>query len=100
MACEESRLLLNRAMREVDAVARAKGIPMDADVVEKTMAFAGKLQPATTASMQRDVVAGRRTEYDAINGAVVRAGREMGVPTPAHEFIWTCLKVADSMEGL
>lgn len=97
MACDESRLLLNRAMREVEAVARAKGIPMDADIVEKTMAFAGKLEPTTTASMQRDVIAGRRTEYDAINGAVVRAGRETAVPTPVHEFIWTCLKVADSM---
>ena len=97
MACVESRLLLERAMREVEAVARARGIPLDADVVEKTMTFCANLDPAATSSMQRDVAAGRRLEHDAINGSVVRLGREAGVPAPVHEFIWTCLKVVDSM---
>jgi 2-dehydropantoate 2-reductase len=97
MACAESRLLVERAMREIDAVARAKGIALDADVVEKTLAFFQTLEPAITPSMQRDVVAGRRSEYDAINGAIVRAGRELDVPTPVHEFVWSCLKVVDSM---
>jgi 2-dehydropantoate 2-reductase len=99
LACDESRLLLNRAMREVEAVARAKGVALDADVVEKTMAFVGKLEPTATSSMQRDVIAGRRLEYDAMNGAVVRAGRETGISTPVHEFLWTCLKVADMNRG-
>ncbi len=97
MACAESRLLLERAMREVATVAHAKGIHLDPDVVEQNMEFCDKMTPDTTASMQRDVIAGRRLEYDAINGAIVRAGRETGVPTPVHEFFWTCLKVVDSM---
>ena len=97
VACVESRSLLNRAMLEVEAVARAIGIPLDADMVEKTMAFVVGLESATTSSMQRDVLAGRRLEYDALNGAVVRAGQETGVPTPVHEFLWTCLKVVDLM---
>lgn len=97
MTCGESRLLLERAMREVEAVAHAKGILLDPDVVASTMAFCDKMTPDTTASMQRDVVAGRRLEYDAINGAIVRAGKATGIPTPVHEFFWTCLKVVDSM---
>ncbi|HSD85027.1 MAG TPA: 2-dehydropantoate 2-reductase [Anaerolineae bacterium] len=97
MACAESRLLLERAMREVEAVARAKGFQLDDDVVAKTMDFCAKMTPETTSSMQRDVAAGRRLEYDAINGAVVRAGKATGNPTPVHEFCWTCLKVVDSM---
>jgi 2-dehydropantoate 2-reductase len=96
-ASDESRLLLSRAMREVEAVARARGVPLEADVVEKTMAFVENLEPTATSSMQRDVVAGRRLEYDALNGAVVRAGREAGIPTPVHEFCWTCLKVVDTL---
>lgn len=99
MACVESRLLLERAMREVEAVARARGIRLDADVVEKTMTFCANLDPAATSSMQRDVAAGRRLEHDAVNGVVVRLGREAGVGAPVHEFIWTCLKVVDSMVG-
>jgi 2-dehydropantoate 2-reductase len=97
LACEESRLLLSRAMREVEAAARAKGIALDDDVVEKTMAFVSSIEPTATSSMQRDVTAGRRLEYDALNGAVVRAGHETGIPTPIHEFFWTCLKVVDSL---
>jgi len=95
MACDESRLLLEQAMREVEAVARATGISLDADVVDKAMTFCGNLEPTATSSMQRDVASGRRSEYDATNGAVVRAGRRSGVPTPIHEFFWTCLKVVD-----
>jgi 2-dehydropantoate 2-reductase len=97
MACAESRLLLERAMREVEAVARAKDVSLDPDVVKTNMDFCDRMTPDTTSSMQRDVIAGRRLEYDAINGAIVRAGKETGVPTPIHEFVWTCLKVIDSM---
>lgn len=97
MASAESRLLLKRAMQEVEAVARARGLPLEAEVVEQTMAFVERLEATATSSMQRDVLAGRRLEYDALNGAVVRAGHAMGVPTPLHEFLWTCLKVIDEM---
>ena len=97
MASAESRLLLNRAMQEVEAVARAKNLPLEANVVAQTMAFVQALEPGATSSMQRDVMAGRRLEYDALNGAVVRAGWAIGVPTPIHEFLWTCLKVIDNM---
>ncbi len=84
-------------MREVEAVARAKSIHLDDDVVAQTMDFCDKLAPDATSSMQRDVAASRRLEYDAINGAVVRAGQETGILTPVHEFFWMCLKVIDSM---
>jgi 2-dehydropantoate 2-reductase len=94
---EESRSLLIRAMREVEAVARAKGLDLDSDVIDKTLAFADGFGATATSSMMRDVVAGRRLEYDALNGAVVRAGQETGIPTPVHEFMWVCLKVVDSM---
>jgi 2-dehydropantoate 2-reductase len=96
-ASAESRLLLSRAMREVEAVAQAKHIVLEEDVVEKTMAFVGNLEPSATSSMQRDVVAGRRLEHEAINGVVVRFGRQTGVPTPVHEFFWTCLQVVDAV---
>lgn len=84
-------------MREVEAVARAKSFHLDDDVVAKTMDFCDKMTPDATSSMQRDVAGGRRLEYDAINGAVVRAGQETGISTPVHEFFWTCLKVVDSV---
>jgi 2-dehydropantoate 2-reductase len=41
--------------------------------------------------MQRDIMAGRPSELDAWNGAVVRLGREAGVPTPVHEALYGIL---------
>jgi 2-dehydropantoate 2-reductase len=38
-----------------------------------------------TTSTARDVAAGRPSELDAVAGAVVRAGRRLGVPTPVFE---------------
>ena len=43
------------------------------------------------ASMQRDVLAGRPSELEAQNGAVVRLGAAAGVPTPTHSFLYHSL---------
>jgi 2-dehydropantoate 2-reductase len=60
-------------------------------IVTDTMAFVDSLAPDGTTSLQRDIVEGRPSELEAWNGAVVRLGREAGVPTPLHEFIYHSL---------
>ena len=45
--------------------------------------------------MQRDVEEGRPTELEALSGAVVRLGREVGVPTPVHDVLYAALLPAD-----
>lgn len=59
--------------------------------MRKAIAFIDNLQPAATASMQRDIMEGRPSELESQNGAVVRLGRETGVPTPVHAFIYRSL---------
>jgi len=88
----ETRALVRRAMEEVYAVARARGVKMPHDSVEKSLAAVDALPADATASMQRDVVAGRPSELEAQSGAVVRLGREAGVEVPTHEFIYGALK--------
>jgi 2-dehydropantoate 2-reductase len=87
----QTRAILEAAMREVVAVARARGVELPADAVEERMAFVDGLEPQGTSSMQRDVMEGRRTELEAWNGAVVRLGREAGVETPVHAFLYSAL---------
>lgn len=72
-------------LREVVDVARAKGIALDYD--ERWAAITGLLEKAVggKASMLQDVEAGRQTEIEVINGAVAKAGREAGVPTPVND---------------
>jgi 2-dehydropantoate 2-reductase len=89
--CPETRALLERAMREVEAVARAGGVSLDRDVVANTMAFCDAMAPAQTASMQRDVLEGKPSELESIIGVMVRLGDELAVPAPAFRFLYATL---------
>jgi 2-dehydropantoate 2-reductase len=95
----ETRALLQGAMEEILAVARARGVALPADSVEKRMAFVDGLQPGVLASMQRDIMEGRPSELEAQSGAVVRMGRENGAPTPVHAFIYACLQPQELRAG-
>lgn len=87
----ETRSLLQRSMIEIHQVALARGIPLAADLVDRSLAFIDSLPASTTASMQRDIMDGLPSELEAQNGAVVRLGREVGVPTPVNEFLYQVL---------
>ena len=87
----ESRALLVAALEETFALARARGVNLPADAVQKTLAFIDGSAPEIMASMQRDIMEGRPSELDAQNGTIVRLGRAAGVPTPTHAFIYAAL---------
>lgn len=72
-------------LREVVAVAKAQGMALDYD--ERWEAIVSLLRRAVGAkpSMLQDVEASRRTEIEVINGAIVRAGKSAGIPTPVNE---------------
>lgn len=82
--------LFTAAMREVDAVGRAMGVNLPEGLVENSLEFIRGF-PDFQNSMHADFENGRLTELEALNGAVVRLGRETGVPTPVNEFIYAVL---------
>jgi 2-dehydropantoate 2-reductase len=87
----ETRRLLEQCLREIVAVARARQVGLLEESIEKSIAFLDSLAPSGTTSLQRDIVDGKPSELEAWNGAVVRLGREVGVDTPLHEFIYHSL---------
>ena len=87
----ETRRLLERGMLEILEVARARQISLPEGIVERSMSLIDSLAPGATTSLQRDISAGKPSELEAWNGAVVRLGLETGVPTPLHEFIYHSL---------
>ncbi|MFZ5920338.1 MAG: 2-dehydropantoate 2-reductase [Chloroflexota bacterium] len=87
----ETRAMIIGLMREVEAVARALGVRLEADVVEKSLAFMDNAAPTIRASMQLDVEAGRRSEIESMIGVIGRKGRETGVPTPVADMIYASL---------
>jgi len=87
----ETRQMLINALDEIVAVGRARGVALPADTAGRTLSVIDNLPPGTLASMHRDVIDGRPSELEAQNGAVVRMGRELGIPTPTHAFIYHSL---------
>jgi 2-dehydropantoate 2-reductase len=87
----ETRALLEHAMEEISLLARARKVAMEREAIHQAMAFIDTLPFEGTASMQRDIMAGRPSELDAQNGTVVRLGKEAGVATPVNGMIYSSL---------
>jgi len=87
----ETRALIVAAMREIVEVGRVRGVRLAADALDRAVALVDRLPPEATASMQRDVIAGRPSELEDQVGSVVRMAREAGVPAPVHEVLYAVL---------
>ena len=88
----ETREVLTEALREVAAVAQAKGVQLEGDLVAKTLEFIDNAAPDMKTSMQRDVEAGRPSELESLIGVVPRLGRQTGVSTPVLRLAYAVLK--------
>ncbi len=88
----EIRSIMRECATEVLMVARACGIPLQSDSVGNTMKMLDDAPAEATASMQRDIVAGKPSELHYQNSAVSRLGKRFGVATPVNDFISAVLK--------
>lgn len=86
-----TRRMLEQGMREILNLAQGRGISLADNDVARAMKFVDTLPANGTISLQRDIAAGRPSELEAWNGAVVRLGNQAGVPTPLHEFLYSSL---------
>ncbi len=87
----ETREMAIRALREMVAVATARGVNLGDDAVERALERYDGMAPDSTSSLQRDIMEAKPSELDAQAGAIVRLGREAGVPTPVCEALYALL---------
>ena len=81
------------AIEEAMAAAKAAGIPLSMTQAEQAWTLAAEgLSPAFKTSMLQSLEKGSVTEIDFINGAVVRWGERLGVPTPVNATLVACIK--------
>jgi 2-dehydropantoate 2-reductase len=80
------------ACQETADVARARGIALPSDALEKVLDLVGHMPPDMKASMALDLERGNRLELPWLSGKVAELGRELGVPTPTHSMIYAMLK--------
>jgi 2-dehydropantoate 2-reductase len=86
------RKLYRKAMDEVAALAAAKGIALEPDIVERMLALAQRYQYDAKVSMLEDLEAGKRLELDWLSGYVSQEAARLGVPAPFHDMAYACLK--------
>ncbi len=79
------RRLLRRAIEEIVAVARARGIGLPEEEVARVMGVIDGLAPGMKPSFLVDLEAGGPTELDILSGAVSRFAEEAGIATPIHD---------------
>jgi 2-dehydropantoate 2-reductase len=91
LAVPESRTLLADAMREVEAIAKAKGADIGHDMVATTFEILKNFDNSTRSSLYHDLTNNKPLEIEALSGRVVRYGDELGIPTPIHQTIYAAL---------
>jgi 2-dehydropantoate 2-reductase len=84
---ETLRLVMSAAAREVAQVAAARGIPLPYSDAAAQVAIVSEATGSNRSSMLQDVSRHAPTEIDVISGAVVKLGREAGVPTPINQLL-------------
>jgi len=82
----ETRDLLTQAIEEIYRLGLGKQIALPKDSVARTFETLQGMPQNSTTSMQRDLVRGRPSELDALNGAVVRLAHEIDLETPVNRF--------------
>lgn len=87
----EARQTYIAALDEICAVARARQVNIAPNLGEEMVAFIDSLPDDYQNSMHLDLENGRPLELEALNGAVVRMGREAGVPTPVNSLLYSLL---------
>jgi 2-dehydropantoate 2-reductase len=100
LASADAKQLLETTVYEVLAVARASGI-QPAGLEDPKAALAGAYKvaesmAATRSSTSQDMMRGKKTEIDSLNGFIVRRARELNVPAPLNHALFTLVKLAEN----
>jgi 2-dehydropantoate 2-reductase len=80
-------------MKEIETIARAKGVALSDDIVDKSAQKAFSFPMETKTSYQRDIEKkGTKNEGDLFGGTIVRMGRELGISTPKTDEVYSIIQ--------
>lgn len=78
--------------REIEALARAEGVPVAADRIQQIEAYVGSIPGSMRSSLLIDLAQGKKIEVEALHGSVVRRAARAGVPVPIMATLYAVLK--------
>ncbi len=94
----DARAIATSIVDETLAVAMRLGIDVDLNRIMGRIDYALTTHGGHKPSMLQDMLAGRRTEIDLINGAIAAAGAKLGVPTPVNATLMHLVKAKENRE--
>ncbi|MBC8007020.1 MAG: 2-dehydropantoate 2-reductase [Prolixibacteraceae bacterium] len=89
----DTRAMMQQVMEEVVTIGKAKGVKFDEGLVTDQMSKVDTYPATMVASMCGDLRRGNRLELPWLSGLVAKFGRELGIPTPANQFVYAALKL-------
>lgn len=87
--------VMRNVISECEAVAQALNIPLPATLRDSTLALAASM-PEQYSSTAQDLMRGKPTEIDYLNGYVVRKGAALGIPTPTNLALQVLVKAREA----
>jgi 2-dehydropantoate 2-reductase len=87
--------VMRQAITEAVAVARAAGVPMNDVDMQAAGSKLGDAMSRATSSTAQDIVRGKPTEIDSLNGYIARRGKELGVATPVNQTLHALVKLLE-----
>jgi 2-dehydropantoate 2-reductase len=90
-----TREVMRLVTEENAAVALAEGVPVTAEALAEAVRRIAEVMPEALSSTAQDLLLGRRTEIDALNGFVVRRGEALGVPTPVNRTLQALVSLVE-----
>jgi 2-dehydropantoate 2-reductase len=93
---KEARLLFEKTMREVIAVANAEGIDLNESDMESVYKIMNSLNPSGYTSMCQDVLAGRKTEVEMFSLALMELAKKHGISAPVNEVLYLQLRTIEA----
>lgn len=90
---EHMKAISDGLRNELETIAAAKGIDMSK--IEASSKHGSPVRASAKFSTLQDIEAGRHTEIDMFSGALMRMGKELGIPTPYNEYTYHMIKALE-----
>ncbi|MEO8484811.1 MAG: 2-dehydropantoate 2-reductase [Betaproteobacteria bacterium] len=94
------RDLMEATVRESVAVARAAGIAIDEERMLASVWRTAEAMASQYSSTAQDILRGKRTEVDMLNGYIAQRGLELGVATPVNQTLLALVKLREAGDDL
>ncbi|MBI2780678.1 MAG: 2-dehydropantoate 2-reductase [Chloroflexi bacterium] len=89
---EAASAMMRAIMVEAWSVGRALGIPLADDLVDRQHALVLRQKDDEGSSLRHDLLTGHRMELEALQGTLMRLGRETGIETPWTDAAYAILQ--------